>query len=321
MKQKVVVKKRPPFPATEIPADAGAIISFDVGIVNLAYCILSEGFTVYDWNIINLADGDSKLKCGRNTVAGKKCGKKAHYIHEQIGICRAHGSPSMRRNITVESATETELKETLFRQLDANPLFLQVSTVVIEHQPIKAREKIKGIGHAIYDYYVLRRIIDKQLPVEIKFIDAKNKLTIYDGPVIECGLKTQYARNKWYSIRYCAWALRTDPRLVKFMEGFKKKDDLADCFLQGAWYLKYGQHGKRAEISPQQEHVFRDMNLRKYKVARPRAPIKKQYETGKFTLCNIKWLLSKPAAVQQVKEKLEESLMFYFGTKELNAIS
>ena len=315
---KPVVKKREPFPAPCVPEqDRGnAVISFDVGIINLAYCILNADYRVYSWNIINLADGDSKLTCARTCVGGKRCGKKAYYIDGgsgSAGCCKMHGDPSMRRNITVESATETELKESLFRQLDANPMFLQVAQVLIEHQPIKAREKIKGIGHAIFDYYVMRGIIDSARPYDIKFIDAKNKLTVYDGPVIECRLKTQYARNKWYSIRYCAWAVRKDPRLVHFLETFKKKDDLADCFLQGAWYLKYGQHGKRAEISPQQEHVFRDMNLRKYKVARPRAPIKKQLTTGKFTLSNIKWLMSKERLEPNVKELLSKALVFYFG--------
>lgn len=319
-KLRPVVKKRDPFPALVIPEEdrTDTVISFDVGIINLAYCILNSKYRVYSWNIINLADGDSRLTCGRMTAGGKRCGKKAHYIDAgSAGVCRMHGDSTMRRNITVETATETELKESLFRQLDANPMFLQISQVLIEHQPIKAREKIKGIGHAIFDYYVMRGIIDGGSSIDIKFIDAKNKLTIYDGPVIDCGLKTQYSRNKWYSIRYCAWAVRHDPRLVHFLETFKKKDDLADCFLQGAWYLKYGQHGKRAEISPQQAHVFRDMNLRKYKVVRPRAPIKKQITSGRYTLSNIKWLVSKG----RVDANVKESLMFYFGTNDLNAIS
>jgi Mitochondrial resolvase Ydc2 / RNA splicing MRS1 len=65
------------------------IISFDVGIKNLAYCILqveNDTFTIVDWNVINLLDtgGDSKPSLKPCTYLLKKkntesCGKPAIY--------------------------------------------------------------------------------------------------------------------------------------------------------------------------------------------------------------------------------------------------
>ena len=39
------------------------ICSFDVGIKNLAYCIIEkkdDGFDILDWNIINISNQDKK---------------------------------------------------------------------------------------------------------------------------------------------------------------------------------------------------------------------------------------------------------------------
>ena len=32
------------------------ILSFDIGIKNLSYCILDETYKIYDWNIVNLCE-------------------------------------------------------------------------------------------------------------------------------------------------------------------------------------------------------------------------------------------------------------------------
>jgi hypothetical protein len=338
-KIKINVKKREPWAPTDaIPEKS--IISFDVGIINLAYCILSsdeKGYHIYDWNIINLACGDIKLKCTAHLKNGSVCGKKAHYVDRApsakgakgaTGYCTVHGKgQGFTRNMTVENASEFELKKTLFQALDAEPRLLKVDRILIEHQPLKAREKIKGIGHALFDYYVLRGIIDNRCNYsELQFIDAKNKLTVYDGPPMSCHLKTQYARNKWYGVEYCKWAIKDLPGLSPFFLGFKKRDDLADCFLQGAWYLKFGQHGNRGDItSAHQKLVYAENNILSYRKVRPRAPTKKSLLSGRWTLSNIKYALLKSGAGSKdgklvpgfkADGALLASIEFYFTTLE-----
>jgi hypothetical protein len=162
------------------------VISFDVGIINLAYCVLEitdTGSIVYDWNIIKLVGGDPKLTCS-TTLQKKdksKCSNKAFYIDTNgKGVCLTHSkglhtADTLKRNLTVANVTEAELKERLFRALDANPIFLEPSIVLVEQQPLKGMEKIRGVGHALFDYFVLRGVIDRSKKYSVlKFIDAKN---------------------------------------------------------------------------------------------------------------------------------------------------
>lgn len=60
------------------------ILSFDVGIINLAYCLFTneEGkLKILDWNIINLSDRES-TKC--------HCGLKASFIQRDKYFCKVH---------------------------------------------------------------------------------------------------------------------------------------------------------------------------------------------------------------------------------------
>ena len=242
----------------------------------------------------------------------------AYYLDEKSkGMCKMHGCKTDDRNATVANITEFELKSLLFAILDGNEMFLNVSDVLIEMQPLKAREKIKGVSHALFDYYVLRGTIDNnKVYDEIKFINAKNKLTVYEGPPLSCHLKTQYARNKWYAVKYCRWILRNHPGLVQFFDTYKsKQDDLADCFLQGLWFLKYSKTGKIAPMtSSHQKLVYRENNRLQYKKIRARAPQKKCKTSGRYTLSNIKYLIGK--GYKPNSSELQSSIEFFFGDLE-----
>ena len=290
----------------------------------MAYCILhkvNNTYNIIDWNIINLASGNIDLLCCTKLISGAKsgtkCGKKAHYIDSvNIGYCIIHGkNKNYERNTTTDNVTEFELKCKLFKFLDNNSIFLKAKTILIERQPIKAREIMKGIGHSIFDYYVLRGIIDKKCTYDVlEFIDAKNKLTVYEGPPLSCHLKEQHRRNKWYGIQYCKWMIEDmKPELAYFLS-FKKQDDLADCFLQAVWHLKYGMHGHTAPILSNHTKAQTESNIIQYKRAKPRMPIKKAKETGRYSLANIKYLLNKK--VPLMDSKLKSSIEYFFGDIE-----
>ena len=59
-----------------------------------------------------------------------------------------------------------------------------------------------------------------------------NKLKDFD-----IGKSTSYSERKKKSISITKELLKQD-NSSKIFEESKKKDDLADCFLQGLWYLK-----------------------------------------------------------------------------------
>lgn len=72
------------------------IISFDVGIKNMAYCIFDISLSIIDWNVINLMDQtNKKITC--NCILKKSdtvCGKSAKYYKNEETFCEKHAKIS-----------------------------------------------------------------------------------------------------------------------------------------------------------------------------------------------------------------------------------
>lgn len=68
--------------------------SFDVGIKNLAYCILEKkdnSVKIKKWDIINLIDSNN-ISCIANKKSGKKCTNQAILQHDDMYLCKQHKS-------------------------------------------------------------------------------------------------------------------------------------------------------------------------------------------------------------------------------------
>ena len=83
----------------------------------------------------------------------------------------------------------------------------------------------------IVQYFIMSKcIVDC-----IEFVSASNKL--YDCNLKE---KTTYSERKKIGIEKCYQIINTDFRFEEHTDFFnqhKKKDDLADSFLQGLWFI------------------------------------------------------------------------------------
>ena len=119
------------------------LISFDVGIRNMAYCIfnisdISNNVSIIDWNIINLMDvepdikkcnillkskGKPNSKTGKSSKSGKnnntnnnrdhietECGKKAKYEKNEICFCEKHAKTS-NFLMPIKECSPTNLKK------------------------------------------------------------------------------------------------------------------------------------------------------------------------------------------------------------------
>jgi hypothetical protein len=86
---------------------AKTILSFDVGIVNLAYCIISKKednkFDILKWDIINIdmnkivcSHKGKKVKVNSKTNTIDICGKNAKYASYNEHICSAHYTAYMK---------------------------------------------------------------------------------------------------------------------------------------------------------------------------------------------------------------------------------
>jgi hypothetical protein len=64
-------------------------------------------------------------------------------------------------------------------------------------------------------------------------------LKIYNGEPIDAShIKDKYRQNKYLAIKYCGIMIQTQSEEYKTQyDTSKKKDDLADSFLQGVFYL------------------------------------------------------------------------------------
>ena len=127
------------------------LLSWDVGIYNLSYCILEKidnTIKIIDWDIVNLIDNEA-----------------------------------MKKNTT-------QIFENIPKKLNEKPQLLDVDIVVIENQPSLKNPKMKSIQMILYSYFLIlgktigngeasNTYIDK-----IDFCSASNKLKIYDGPPI-----------------------------------------------------------------------------------------------------------------------------------------
>jgi len=232
------------------------ILSWDVGIYNLSYCVLESienKIDILDWDIINLIDNEE-----------------------------------MKKNRTL-------IFENIPRKLYEKSNLLDVDIVVIENQPSLKNPQMKSIQMILYSYFlILGKIIgnsekNSSYIEKIDFCSASNKLKIYDGPKIILPEKNtkrkknvdtvdnnvtdtivnsvdntvdnsvvntvdntvdnqsitknkkvtiKYADKKRLAIEHAKYFLKEFPKYIDFFENHKKKDDLADSFLQGLYYIK-----------------------------------------------------------------------------------
>lgn len=213
------------------------VLSWDVGIYNLSYCILEqnnenkEDIKIIDWDIVNLVDNDE-----------------------------------MKKNRTL-------LFENIPKKLYEKQQLLEVDLVVIENQPSLKNPQMKSIQMILYSYFlILGKVIgngDKTTGYidKIDFCSASNKLKIYNGPVIILEEKVskrkkkteevvvenieikepekvkknstlKYADKKRLAIEHAKYFLKDNIEYIDFFNNHKKKDDLADSFLQGLYYIK-----------------------------------------------------------------------------------
>ena len=189
------------------------ILSFDVGIKNLAYCQIDSCTSdILDWNVIDC-------------------------------------SVPRNRNVIVK----------LIEELESIPNLLESDTILIEKQP-SFNPQMRIISTAIYVYFTLRLNYEKGTKTKILYYSAKNKLKLCnetkslqnkneqktDGTLRgKKGKRKSYYYNKKAAIEQTKFFIEDkiknknswyDKYLIFFNKS-KKKDDLADSYLQALAYI------------------------------------------------------------------------------------
>lgn len=198
-------------------------ISFDIGIKNLALCILErteEQIQVLDWRIISLADKKKDIK----------------------GI--------------------DDIAERIYMEMDNIIGFLKekgindIDYVLIENQPSNLNGMMKSIQFIIYCYFSLLKYWDKIIE-NVVLVNAGLKTKTHDfKPEIQVKMdetvkeakqeaknvkgfrRDKYKMNKQTSIEICRNYIKDDEDLCEIFDNNKKKDDLCDACLQAVAYIR-----------------------------------------------------------------------------------
>jgi hypothetical protein len=219
------------------------VLSIDIGIKHLAHCLfdVTDKVVIVDWDVIDLTD---EHVCA--------CLKPATHRLNQTYTCKKHMYPDLSQVELTTLCTQqskpiggiAEMKKTLFKAKPIPPptlvelgkqimqrytRFSEIDVVLIENQIGPIASKMKSIQGLMVQYWLMRG-------ATVECISSCNKLKLFHSG------KTTYAQRKKLSIHYTQLLLTQNQFHTNFMT-HKKKDDLADTFLQGVWYLQMNNCG------------------------------------------------------------------------------
>jgi hypothetical protein len=247
------------------------VVSWDVGIRNAAYCIVEYEKKLLDdggesrkrrilaWGLVNLLDKFEKRCCcgklakwttgesswcgihvgGTGVVKCKTksskchCGKMAKWVvkgRSKITSCDLHRPLEKAmpyKGLSSKTFPIDILKRTLIEELEAHPEFMFVDHVVIENQPSLTNPKMKALSETMYNWFLIRSQFDRDrypnIIQSVEFMNPNAKIP---------QRKITREERKRIIMEICSRAI-AGTRWERFYEKHSKKDDLADCYVQG----------------------------------------------------------------------------------------
>lgn len=211
---------------------------------------------------INECPDKKSNKCEYKTKVATSCNKYASYYRttnvSSCYFCTTHAKQMYKSETKISQLKSFKLKSSttlnfddvkygLIMELENRPNLLNADYVVIENQPSFKNPRMKSIASTIYDYYLIRGVIDKATTksniLQVKFMSPSNKLKLASDGDTKQLIKVKntddtkaYKLTKSLGIKYCIDLTNHLESWQKHFNSHKKKDDLADAFLQGAYF-------------------------------------------------------------------------------------
>lgn len=196
------------------------ILSWDIGIYNLSYCLLKK------------KDRDLSNNELIEDNSGNDIYKFSDYEIHDWGIINIADKMNIKKR---KMEVFSRIPDILDRYKD----FLEAEYVLIENQPCMRNPTMKSIQIIIYSYFIIKGLKNEESNIKkVEFISPTNKLKVYDGPKLEFKVKSKYTIRKKSAIIHSRYFLKDNQKRLDFFNSNKKNDDLADSFLQGLYYIK-----------------------------------------------------------------------------------
>ena len=137
------------------------ILSIDVGMKNLAYCLLdikeNKEYTISDWNVVNLTDSD-KYVCKCLKKNNKVCGKKARFFKNTNYYCKTHAKQG-KYNIPADELNIKKIDKKLVSELKH----------LVKKYNIEVDKTVKKVTKSVLLDSIKKELINNYLmPVVIK---------------------------------------------------------------------------------------------------------------------------------------------------------
>lgn len=231
------------------------IASFDVGIKNLALCVLEttddgDDVRIVHWEVINLIDQPVCDDAGCKLSAMYQDAGKRRYcaVHKTLALASKPNGLKLQKvkPPNCNKMDITLLKMNIIRELDARRAQFDVDEVVIENQPTLKNPRMKGVSDTMYAWFLIRMVVDAQRVRKVCFISPSNKLKKFcvQGLLEDLNDAEKYKTTKGLSVAYTKQWLGQQPERSEWVEHLgrhAKQDDLCDSFLQGKYYLTHNR--------------------------------------------------------------------------------
>lgn len=267
------------------------ILSIDVGIKNLAYCLFyikdEHTIEIDSWDVINLLENKEIPLCSGTCKNNSPCKHNSTYHKNNTYYCKMHAKKSQYL-IPTQTLNKQKLAKSKIQHVkdfcqkhmldvsgcrikkdyiarattfidkkvlvkvshtnasDVNLVVLgrniqtsfdsifskhTIDAIVIENQISPIANRMKTLQGMIAQYFIMKQVST------IDFVSSSNKLKNFIKPK----QKLTYNERKKMGISVIQTLSQTNNFLSTWLDFFnkhKKKDDLADSFLQGLWYVK-----------------------------------------------------------------------------------
>ena len=269
------------------------LLSIDVGMKNLAYCLFeikdnSDNkdivWSILKWDVVDITNEEKRICEGFDK--SKKCNNPAKYFKKDMFYCKKHAKKNdfIIPNPTIDKKKIKKMKlSNLYEFADTNNIdynkpitkhilldliikfiddtyfdvvtpikcddldlitlgrnlkksfdvnfscdFLDLTHVIIENQISPIANRMKTLQGMICQYFIMKT------NSYIEFVSSSNKLKNVNNK------NSSYSERKKLSVSETVNTLENKmyTNWIDLFKSHKKKDDLADSFLQGIWFLQ-----------------------------------------------------------------------------------